>query len=384
MKSFIKSITLLLLLLWPAIPGAMAADSVLKVFAEGKEIASLELLEVQEAKYVSLREVRELFSGTWRSETLIGRITVTIMGKRIILTLNQSRLTIDDEEYVLSNPPASISGKVVVPVEFLTEIVPIVIGKQIKLDQEKWVLQISREPFVKENGEVVDSSIPSEPVSTGFRVIIDPGHGGYDVGARSKAGLFEKSLALEIAQQTKNLLGEREELHAYLTRREDNYMTTAERVNSANKLRGHVFLSIHFNSSPSERSSGYRIYISSNRMRLGTGFDLEADVFSRSATGKLSGVERFLPQSKWLAKEIADRLGNIGLTGEQYKEVFLAAMDDLSMPVVLVEILYLSNSQDLKIISRPDFIYSVSQALTDSILAFKSFSENESEFGSVR
>ena len=59
-------------------------------------------------------------------------------------------------------------------------------------------------------------------------------------------------------------------------------------------------------------------------------------------------------------------------------------MDDLSMPVVLVEILYLSNSQDLKIISRPDFIYSVSQALTDSILAFKSFSENESEFGSVR
>ena len=108
---------------------------------------------------------------------------------------------------------------------------------------------------------------------------------------------------------------------------------------------------------------------------MGTGFDLEADVFSRArpATDKPSEVKRFLPQSKWLANEVANRLRNTGLTGEQHKEAFLAAMDNFSMPAVLVEILYLSNPQDLKIISRPDFIDSVSQALCDSILAFRSF-----------
>ena len=83
-------------------------------------------------------------------------------------------------------------------------------------------------------------------------------------------------------------------------------------------------------------------------------------------------MKQFLPHGRWLADEMKDRLEDIGLTGEQYKEVFLAGMDSLSMPGVLLEILYLSNPQDRVIISRPDFIDSVSKALSDSILAFKS------------
>jgi N-acetylmuramoyl-L-alanine amidase len=374
-KNLIRCTPPLFLLLGLVVLNTTAETTPLKVFSEADEIASLEVLEIQEAKYVLLREVSELFSGTVKSEHLTGRTTVTIMGKRIIVTLNQHRLMVDKEEYVLSNPPVSASGDIVVPVEFLTEIMPHVIGRQITLDQENWVLKIRREPFVDSNGSEISSP---EPASSGFRVIIDPGHGGYDVGAKSKAGLFEKSLTLEIAQQVKSLLAEKQDVHVYLTRREDNHMTTAERVTFASKLHGHLLLSIHFNSSPSQRSSGFRIYINSNRMRLGTGMDLEADIFSRSdpSAGKLSEAKRFIPQSKWLAREIKERLEDIGLKGEEPKEAFLADMDNLSMPGVLVEVLYLSNPQDLMIISRPDFIGSVSQALADSILAFQAFMEN--------
>ncbi len=375
MKSVIRFTTLLFVLLGLVVLNTTAETTPLKVFSGEDEIASLKVLEIQEARYVLLREVRELFSGTIKSEHLTGRTTVTIMGKRIVLTLNQHRLMVDSEEYVLSNPPVSVSGDVVIPVEFLTEIMPRVIGRQIALDQKNWALQIRREPFVDSNGSEI---ISPEPASTGFRVIIDPGHGGYDVGAKSKAGLFEKSLTLEIAQQTKNLLAEKQDLHVYLTRTEDNHMTTSERVTFASKLHGHLLLSVHFNSSPSQRSSGFRIYVNSNRMRLGAGMDLEADIFSRSdtAAGELSEAKRFIPQSKWLAREIKERLEGIGLTGEESKEAFLADMGNLSMPGVLVEVLYLSNPQDLMIISRPDFISSVSQAFADSILAFKTFMEN--------
>lgn len=375
MKNLIRCTTPLFLLLGLVVLNTTAETTPLKVFSEADEIDSLDVLEIQGAKYVLLREVGELFSGTIKSEHLTGRTTVTIMGKRIVLTLNQHRLMVDNEEYVLSNPPVSASGDVVIPVEFLTAIMPHVIGRQITLDQKNLVLQIRREPFVDSNGS--ETSSP-EPASTGFRVIIDPGHGGYDVGAKSKAGLFEKTLTLEIAQQVKSLMAEKQDVHVYLTRREDNHMTTAERVTFASKLHGHLLLSIHFNSSPSQRSSGFRIYINSNRMRLGTGMDLEADIFSRSdpAAGKLSEAKRFIPQSKWLAREIKERLEDIGLTGEEPKEAFLADMDSLSMPGILVEVLYLSNPQDLIIISRPDFINSVSQALADSILAFKAFMEN--------
>ncbi len=374
MKSVIRCTTLLFLL-GLVVLNTTAEVPALRVFSQEDEITSLEVLEIQEAEYVLLREVRELFNGTIKSEHLTGRTTVTIMGKRIVLTLNQHRLMVDNEEYVLSNPPVSASGDVVIPVEFLTEIMPHVIGRKITLDQKNRVLQIRREPFIDSNGSEISSP---EPASTGFRVIIDPGHGGYDVGAKSKAGLFEKSLTLEIAQQVKSLLAEKQDVHVYLTRREDNHMTTAERVTFASKLHGHLLLSIHFNSSPSQRSSGFRIYINSNRMRLGTGMDLQADIFSRSdpAAGKLSEAKRFIPKSKWLAREIKERLEDIGLKGEEPKEAFLADMDNLSMSGILVEVLYLSNPQDLMIISRPDFINSVSQALADSILAFQAFMEN--------
>lgn len=358
------------------VPGVVAEPSPLRVLdAEGEEIASLEVLEIQSVKYVLLEEVKELLSGTIKYERLIGRITVTMRGKTIVLTLGQHQLKIDDEEYVLSNPPASISDKVAVPLDFLTEILPNVIGTRINLDQSQgWTLQLSNEPFVREDELEADSQAVPEISSAAFRVIIDPGHGGYDVGAKSKDGLLlEKDLTLRIAQQMRKLLTAEEGIDVYLTRSVDNYMTTVDRVNFANKLRGHVYLSVHFNSSPSQHSSGFRIYVNSNRIRLGTGSDLEADVFSRAkpTTGEPSKGKQSLPQSKRLARAIADRLKSEGLTGEGDEEAFLAVMDSLSMPGVLVETLYLSNPQDLTILSRPDFIDSVSQVLCDSILAFR-------------
>ena len=365
---------LLCLVLVLSVPGVMAEVLPLRVFnAEGEEIASLEVLESQEVKYVLLGEVSKLFSGTRKSEPLIGRTTVTMMGKRIVLTRGRPQVKIDGEEYVLSDPPASVSGREAIPLEFLTGILPVIIGKQIALDREDWVLQISREPFVRKDGAEVDSHVPPGSAAPGFRVIIDPGHGGYDMGARSKAGLLEKDLTFAIAQRMKTLLAARKGVDVHLTRAANTYMTTAERVNFANKLRGHIYLSIHFNWSPSPRPRGFGIYVNSNRMRLGKSSDLGADMFSRAkpAAGQLSEVKRFLPQSKRLAGEIMNRLKGMGLTGEQEKEAFLAVMDNLSMPGVLVEVLYLSNPQDLIILSRPDFIDSVSQALCDSVLALK-------------
>ena len=379
MKSFIEGIVISCLLLVLILPGVIAEVSPLQVFnADGEKIAALEVLDIQAVKYVLLGEVSKLFSGMRKNEPLIGRTTITMMGKRIVLTQGQHQLKIDNEEYVLSSPPASVSGKVVIPVDFLTEILPNVIGKKITLDQEEWLLQISREPFLNNGGLEVDTQSLPELGSTGFRVIIDPGHGGYDVGAKSKAGLLEKDLTFMIAQRMKKLLEAEKGVDAYLTRSENNYMTTVERVNFANKLRRHVYLSLHFNWSPSQISRGFSIYVNSDRMRLGKSLNLKADMFSRqgSAEDKPSEIQRFLPQSKRLAKEIANRLKNMGLTGgEQEKEAFLAVMDNLSMPGVLVELLYLSNPQDLIILSRPDFIDSVSHALCDSVLALRTVLE---------
>ena len=371
-SNIIRSVILLSLLMAFIASSAAPAVSPLRVFyAEGEEIASLKVLEDKGNRYVLLEEVSNLFSGTSKYERFRGRMTVTMKGKRIVFTLGQNQLKVDDEEYTLPNPAVSISDKIAIPIDFLTEILPIVIDKQIALDREAWTLHISRESFAASDEEKVETDISPEFSSAGFRVIIDPGHGGYDVGARSKTGLIEeeKALTLKIAQQMKMLLAAKEDVNVYLTRSVDTSITSAERVNFANKLHGHIYLSIHFNWSPSQRSRGFRVYVNSSQ--------------TVPTADKMSEAERLLPQSKKLAKEIADRLKKAGLSGTQTKGVPLADMSNLSMPGVLVEILYLSNPQDMVILSRPDFADSVSRALCDSILTIKSILEDKISFGTM-
>lgn len=349
--------------------------------ADGEEFVSLELLQIRSTKYVleeEIREIKELFGAKRRYERLIKRLTLTVRDKRVVFTLGQHRLKVDGKEYVLSDAPVSISGRIAIPVDFLTEVLPGIIDRQVVLDQENWTLTIRRERLRKNGDAELDA--PISPVTdAGFRVIIDPGHGGHNTGSRTKIGRLEKDQTLKVAQQIRDLLASEEGIDVYLTRNSDKYMTTTERVNRANDLGGHVYLSIHFNWSPSQRSKGFRIYVNSDRMRLGTGFDPGADMFSREkpAAGKLPESRQFLSHSNRLAKEIAKRLRNMGLTGEQGKEALLADMDDLSMPGVLVEVLYFSNQQDLAIFSNPNFINSVSQAFRDSILTLRDVLENE-------
>jgi N-acetylmuramoyl-L-alanine amidase len=210
-------------------------------------------------------------------------------------------------------------------------------------------------------------------------VIIDPGHGGSDTGSRTKIGQEEKDQALQIAQQIKKLLAIEEGMDVYLTRDTDRYMTAAERINRANDLGGHVYLSIHFNWSPSQRSRGFRIYVNSDQIRLGKSSGLGSEMFSRGKSRASENYQtgRFLPQSKSLAEEVEKRLKNMDLVGEPYKEAFLAHMDDLLMPGALVEVLYFSNPKDRSILSKPDFINSVSRAFCDSIIALRDILADE-------
>jgi N-acetylmuramoyl-L-alanine amidase len=78
----------------------------------------------------------------------------------------------------------------------------------------------------------------------------------------------------------------------------------------------------------------------------------------------------FTGHSKRFAGEIRNRLSSVISTGGKDKEAPLIITSGLFMPVVLVEILYLSNQKDLDMLSKPDFINNVATSLSDSILAF--------------
>ncbi|MBF0169556.1 MAG: N-acetylmuramoyl-L-alanine amidase [Nitrospinae bacterium] len=87
-----------------------------------------------------------------------------------------------------------------------------------------------------------DYPLPDRP---SLLVILDPGHGGDDVGARNPGQPAEKELALRLARLIKQRLEKDGEIRALLTREEDTFLTPVERLEIANGQGALLYLSLH-------------------------------------------------------------------------------------------------------------------------------------------
>lgn len=104
---------------------------------------------------------------------------------------------------------------------------------------------------------------PKPVVEQGFRLVIDPGHGGENHGCRAhRGGHFEKSLTLVMAQ---DLAGRVMELlpHAevLLTREVDETLHLSQRVAFANDCEADLFLSLHCNASAKGDQTGFETFL---------------------------------------------------------------------------------------------------------------------------
>ncbi|HMD05363.1 MAG TPA: N-acetylmuramoyl-L-alanine amidase [Candidatus Binatus sp.] len=129
----------------------------------------------------------------------------------------------------------------------------------------------SVERVPRDNPRAVSVALPVSPVAVNednrapgnFLVMIDPGHGGYDPGTQSSAGVAEKDLALQIATRLKAAL-EARGIRAELTRSTDVFISLAERTRIANRAGADLFVSIHLNSSPNADTTGIEVYYLNN------------------------------------------------------------------------------------------------------------------------
>lgn len=179
-------------------------------------------------------------------------------------------------------------------------------------------------------------------------VVLDPGHGGSNLGAKGAAdGLHEKQLTMAIA----NLVAERlraKGIAVQLTRTSDKTLTLRQRVAIANAAVADLFVSIHANASPTRTQRGYETYVLTPK-----GVDIDARALrsdtptprpgvAASTALVLDDVERGAAQ--WEAADLAarmqhslkDRRGDDGDRGvrQDAQHVLLGA----TMPAVLVEV----------------------------------------------
>jgi N-acetylmuramoyl-L-alanine amidase len=91
-------------------------------------------------------------------------------------------------------------------------------------------------------------------------IVIDPGHGGHDPGAVGPRKLYEKDVVLDIALKLRKILSRDPNLEVYLTRDDDVFIPLEERTAIANSRNADLFVSVHANASPRRDAKGTETY----------------------------------------------------------------------------------------------------------------------------
>ena len=233
--------------------------------------------------------------------------------------------------------------------------------------------------------EVPDYPTDNIPVSIskqfGLKVktiILDPGHGGKDQGARGSHQLLEKDLVLDVARRTKKLLETNGKFHVLLTREQDHYLPLESRTAFANQQSADLFISIHANAHRSKSKHGVEtFYLSPAKTSEDAALAALENAMSEQTVSKLGPlIERMLKtmkktESRNLAQSIQNSLAkNTGLKDRGVKTAPFVVLIGTNMPSALVEIGFISHAEENKKLRSESFREKIARALCDAIVNY--------------
>lgn len=169
---------------------------------------------------------------------------------------------------------------------------------------------------------------------SGYKVCIDPGHGGSDPGAVGVNNVMEKDINLAIALKTAYML-KLDGAQVYMTRDEDYDVSLYQRVSYANSVGCHIFISIHANAATSSSASSFEVYhyyTSTLGQKLATYVDEE--------------ISKLIP------------LYNRGV-----KQADFYVLKYTNMPAIVIETGFVTNSYDVSILTNENYQWKYARAI---------------------
>ena len=220
-------------------------------------------------------------------------------------------------------------------------------------------------------------------------VVIDPGHGGKDKGAIGPYNIYEKDVNLAISKKLGKLIEKKMGVRVIYTREEDDFIPLWKRTKIANESGGKIFISIHANSSPkSKKAKGFETYL----LRPGKSQDamevalrenevirMEKDTkkykdFSDPQNLILATMAQneFLKESEVLADLIQKSLNKkLKSPDRGIKQAGFYVLVGASMPNVLVETGFLSNTQEAKMLAKSSYQNKIANGIFEALVNFK-------------
>ena len=214
------------------------------------------------------------------------------------------------------------------------------------------------------------------------RVVLDPGHGGHDVGTHGPSGLYEKDLVLDVSQRLSALLEDRLGSEVLLTRSDDTFVSLEGRTRIANERKADLFLSIHANSSPVKSVTGVETYyLNFTTSRAALDVAARENAAAESSIFDLKDVlEKIALKDKIdESREFASRLQTSLFTltkpsavakNRGVKKAPFVVLIGAQMPSVLAEIGFLTNASDEALMRKTEHRQKIAEALYKGIAAY--------------
>jgi len=193
--------------------------------------------------------------------------------------------------------------------------------------------------------KTISTSRPPRPVHERMvksLIVLDAGHGGYDLGAHSEH-CEEKNLALQTSLLVKKYLSEMG-YRILLTRADDVFIPLKDRASIANKSHARLFLSIHYNAAKTPLANGVEVYY----------YNKSTDW--RTISSKRLGrciLSRLLDRTKAASRGIKE--GN-----------FLVIRETL-MPAILIEGGFITNAGECRKLTDKHYVDQIAKAIAEGV-----------------
>jgi N-acetylmuramoyl-L-alanine amidase len=222
------------------------------------------------------------------------------------------------------------------------------------------------------------------PARTGkFRVVLDAGHGGWDLGTVGRQGLLEKDLVLDVTQRLGKLLKSRLNSDVVFTRTGDDYLALDQRADFANQSQADLFVSVHANYSNSANARGVETYYTNSFSAPGSkeAASHSADKRTEAATYPVSlssgELHEKIEGSRRLAASIQRALyatlaaKSPDIRDRGIKDASFAVLTGTTMPSILTEISFVSSPTDEHNLQSETYRQQIAEALFKGIARYQ-------------
>lgn len=225
--------------------------------------------------------------------------------------------------------------------------------------------------------KVTEAGTPGRPI-----VVLDPGHGGRDPGAKGVSGsTSEKDLTLRFARELRDELASRGRVRVAMTRDDDRYLTLDQRAEIARRLGASAYLSLHIDSAPNPLARGATVYSlsdvasDSEAARLADkenkdeGLSSVADGSVRGMLSDLALREQMNASASLAERLVRKSAGRFALRPEPHRFADFRVLRHAEVPAVLFEAGYISNTDDEALLLQPEKRAQIVLALAQAIEA---------------